>query len=104
MSASSKIPGKEFKKSAALLANTTSISQLFRWLQDSFIPMFKRKAFAHTYLEQGMDWEEMSEALNNTSDLVSEYESYCFDAPLEEESLDEKQPKSECETASTHYE
>ena len=51
-----------------------------------------------------MDWSEMSEALNNTSDLISEYESHCIVEGMEEYSIDEKQPRSEAETASTHFE
>lgn len=51
MSANSKVWGKEYHLSSCLLANTTSITEIFWRMQDSFIPMYKWKAFAHTYLE-----------------------------------------------------
>jgi tubulin beta len=38
--------------------------------------MFNRKAFIHHYIEQGLDWSEMTEARMNVLDLTNEYQQY----------------------------
>lgn len=76
MSASCKVGDEWFEISGALLGNTTSISEVFKRSSNNFELMHRRKAFAHSYLEHGFDWEEMSESLGNLRDLISEYESY----------------------------
>jgi len=46
--------------------------------------MFKRKAFLHWYIGEGMDEMEFTEAESNMNDLVSEYQQY------QEASVDEE--------------
>ena len=38
--------------------------------------MFRRKAFLHWYINEGMDEMEFTEAESNMNDLVSEYQQY----------------------------
>jgi tubulin beta len=40
--------------------------------------MFRRKAFLHWYIGEGMDETEFIECESNINDLISEYESYQF--------------------------
>eukprot|EP01115_Flamella_aegyptia_P009006 TRINITY_DN3786_c0_g1_i1.p1 TRINITY_DN3786_c0_g1~~TRINITY_DN3786_c0_g1_i1.p1 ORF type:complete len:518 (+),score=110.25 TRINITY_DN3786_c0_g1_i1:41-1594(+) len=69
---------------AVLVGNTTSVRELFQRLYDQFRIMFRRKAFLHRYLEEGMSEEEFSEAESNLADLMSEYLQY-QDVGIEED-------------------
>jgi tubulin beta len=70
------VPNTEFELSAVMLGNTTSIQTIFKRLDDQFEPMFRRKAFLHHYVQQGLDWAEMTEARMNVLDLITEYQQY----------------------------
>jgi tubulin beta len=52
--------------------------------------MYRRKAFLHWYLGEGMDEMEFTEAESNMLDLVSEYQQY-ESAGAEEEYTEEIQ-------------
>lgn len=62
--------------SGTFLANSTSISQSFRTLSDSFEKMMKAKAYVHWYTQEGMDLAEFQEALSNVQDLIGDYQQY----------------------------
>lgn len=79
------IPPKGFKMSATFIGNSTAIQELFKRISDQFSAMFKRKAFLHWYLGEGMDEMEFTEAESNMNDLVSEYQQY-QEATAEDES------------------
>ncbi|KAJ0441707.1 putative tubulin [Helianthus annuus] len=49
---------------------------MFRRVSEHFMPMFRRKAFLHWYMGEGMDEMEFAEAESNINDLVSEYQQY----------------------------
>lgn len=86
------ISNKDFATSAVMLGNTTSIQTIFQRLESQFEPMLKRKAFMHHYIQQGLDWNEMTEAQNNIRDLISEYQQYELskaDEAYEDDSSDE---------------
>lgn len=70
------IPPKGFKMSSTFIGNSTAIQELFKRVSDQFSAMFKRKAFLHWYLGEGMDEMEFTEAESNMNDLVSEYQQY----------------------------
>ena len=54
--------------------------------------MFKRKAFLHAYIEQGMDEMEFTEAESNMDDLICEYQqNNCYAYEDEEEQMDEEE-------------
>ncbi|XP_008482229.2 tubulin beta chain-like, partial [Diaphorina citri] len=70
------IPPRGLKMAATFIGNTTAIQELFRRISDQFDSMYKRKAFLHWYLGEGMDEMEFTEAASNVLDLISEYQQY----------------------------
>ncbi|KAJ5078681.1 tubulin beta chain [Anaeramoeba ignava] len=77
------IPPKGLKQSVAFVGNSTSIQELFKRIGDQFSKMYKRKAFIHWYLNEGLDESEFVESQNNMNDLVMEYQQY-QDATLDD--------------------
>ncbi|MDP2435088.1 MAG: tubulin beta chain [archaeon] len=63
-------------RSGTFLANSTSIQQLFQRVITQFSAMFKRKAFLHNYVNEGLDIAELTEAESNIQDLIYEYQQY----------------------------
>lgn len=43
------------RSSATLIANSTSMVEVFQRINEQMKPMFKRKAFLHWYTAEGMD-------------------------------------------------
>lgn len=70
------IPPRGLKMSATFVGNTTAIQELFKRISEQFACMFRRKAFLHWYTGEGMDESDFTEADNNMSDLISEYQQY----------------------------
>lgn len=70
------MPPRGLKMASTFVGNSTSIQELFRRIGDQFDVMFRRKAFLHWYLDEGMDEMEFTEAESNMHDLVSEYQQY----------------------------
>ena len=66
-------PKPGFEKSASVIANNTSIQELFSKLDEQFEAMYRRKAFLHWYSNEGMDEKEFEEANKNMRDLIQEY-------------------------------
>lgn len=64
------------KVSAAFVGNTTAIQDVFKRITAQFQAMFKRKAFLHWYINEGMDEMEFTEAESNLNDLINEYQQY----------------------------
>nr|AFM80053.1 beta-tubulin [Teleopsis dalmanni] len=64
--------GEEF--SATFLANSTSVHETFNQIKAHFSAMFKRKAFLHWYMGEGMEQLDFIEARSNLNDLISEYQ------------------------------
>jgi len=62
--------------SATFVGNSTSIQDVFKRVSEQFSVMFRRKAFLHWYLGEGMDEMEFTEAESNVNDLVAEYQQY----------------------------
>jgi len=77
------IPPKGHRMSATFIGNSTCIQNLFKRVNSQFTTMFKRKAFLHWYLGEGMDEMEFTEAESNMQDLINEYQQY-QDATIEE--------------------
>lgn len=84
------VPPKDMEMSATFIGNSTSIQDLFKRIGNQFSLMFKKKAFLHWYINEGMDEMEFTEAESNMLDLVSEYQEY-QDAVVvdDEQDLDE---------------
>lgn len=70
------IPPKGLRMSATFVGNSTSIQEVFKRVSDQFALMFKRKAFLHWYLGEGMEELEFTEADSNLADLIAEYDQY----------------------------
>lgn len=70
------IPPRGFKVAATFVGNTTAIQELFKRICEQFSAMFRRKAFLHWYIGEGMEEMEFTEAEANTQDLISEYQQY----------------------------
>ncbi|CAD7673460.1 unnamed protein product [Nyctereutes procyonoides] len=68
------IPPRGLKMLATFIGNSTAIQELFKCISEQFVAMFRRKAFLHWYLGEGMDEMEFTEADSNMNDLVSEYQ------------------------------
>ena len=49
------VPPHGMKISATFIANNTAIQELFRRLLAQYVTMFRRKAFVHWFMEEGMD-------------------------------------------------
>ncbi|KAL3290029.1 hypothetical protein HHI36_023401 [Cryptolaemus montrouzieri] len=86
------VPSPHSNISGTLIANTTSIQELFRRIQEQFSAMFRRKAFLHWYLGEGMDQMEFSEAESHMNDLISEYQQY---QDVETEEYDDEEYEDE---------
>ncbi|ODQ67806.1 beta tubulin [Nadsonia fulvescens var. elongata DSM 6958] len=70
------VPPKGLSTSATFIANSTAVQELFSRTASQFSLMFKRRAFLHWYINEGMDVMEFSEAESNLLDLISEYQQY----------------------------
>ncbi|CAI8508067.1 Tubulin beta chain (Beta tubulin) [Hanseniaspora opuntiae] len=84
------VPPKDMEMSATFVGNSTSIQDLFKRVGKQFSIMFKKKAFLHWYLNEGMEVLEFTEAESNMLDLVSEYQEYQDAVAIDDEQdLDE---------------
>jgi len=90
------IPPRGLKMSATFVGNSTAIQDMFKRVSEQFTLMFRRKAFLHWYIGEGMDEMEFTEAESNMNDLVAEYQQY-QDATAEEEDFEEKEEDGEAE-------
>jgi len=70
------IPPKGLPMSTTFIGNSTSIQEMFKRVSEQFALMFRRKAFLHWYIGEGMDEMEFTEAESNMNDLVAEYQQY----------------------------
>ncbi|XP_026726523.1 tubulin beta chain-like [Trichoplusia ni] len=88
------IPPRGLKMSATFVGNTTAIQEIFKRLSEQFTSMYRRKAFLHWYLCEGMDETDFMDADNNMSDLISEYQQY-QDATSEDQEFEEEEDGGE---------
>jgi len=70
--------------SGTFIANSTAIQDVFKRISSQFGIMFRRKAFLHWYLNEGMEELEFTEAESNVNDLLHEYQQY-GEASIDEE-------------------
>lgn len=70
------VPPKGLRMSSTFIGNSTAVQEVFKRVADQFVVMFRRKAFLHWYLGEGMDEMEFTEAESNMNDLVAEYQQY----------------------------
>jgi len=70
------VPPISSPASATFIGNSTCINELFRRILHQFSVMFRKKAFMHWYIGEGMEEQEFTEAESNLNDLISEYQQY----------------------------
>ena len=68
------IPPTHSTLTATMIFHSTVITKMLRKFVDQFTVMFRRKAFLHWYLNEGMDEMEFTEAESIINDTISEYE------------------------------
>ena len=86
--------------SGTFLCNSTMQAQSFNNLSNSFEKMFKKKAYLHWYMGEGMDELEFTEALSNVRDLIDEYQMYENAQADEQDSDDEEMEDMESQFVS----
>ncbi|KAJ3636293.1 hypothetical protein Zmor_009017 [Zophobas morio] len=70
------IPPVDLDMAVTFIGNSTAIQDLFKRVNEQFTAMFRRKAYLHWYISEGMDEMEFTEAESNMNDLISEYQQY----------------------------
>jgi len=71
------------------IGNNTCIMELFKRVGEQFSLMYKKKAFLHSYTNEGMDEMEFTEAESNMTDLVHEYQQFQEVGAEEESGMDD---------------
>lgn len=62
---------KGFSIAASFLGNTTASRNLYQKIDDEFNLLFRKKAFLHYYLQEGMEEFEFSEAESYLNDFIA---------------------------------
>lgn len=70
------IPPRGLNTSATAIINTTAIQELFRRVDVSFTRMFRKKAYLHWYLGEGIQEDDFIEAQNKIQELIFEYQQH----------------------------
>lgn len=68
------VPPRGLTMSTTFIGNSTAIQEVFKRVSHQFTLMFRRKAFLHWYIGEGMDDIEFTEAESNMNDLIVEYQ------------------------------
>jgi hypothetical protein len=94
MNSISQVPAasKASNVSGSFLTNSSAQAGSFNQLVDQFEKMFRKNAFVHQYIAEGMDASEFHEAVSNVKDLIAEYQQYTnvdyTDEDMEDEEMD----------------
>ncbi|XP_078491696.1 tubulin beta-1 chain-like [Ciona intestinalis] len=67
-------PPNGVNASATIIANTTSVKELFIRISQQVTKMIKYGSFLHVYKKEGMEIKEFEDAQNSVSDLINEYQ------------------------------
>ncbi len=67
-------PGE--KLTSTFMGNTTALQDVMKRIMEQYRAMYKRKAFMHWYLGEGMDQNEFAEAEASANDMIAEYQLY----------------------------
>lgn len=82
-SAICEVPSKDLPVSATLVSNSFAILEVFKRINEEFVYLFRRKAYLHSYVGNGLDEMDLVEAESNMNDLILEYEGSLQAAEME---------------------
>ena len=68
------VPAEGSESNGTFVANTTAIKSVFERISYQFAKMYQKKAFLHSYTDEGMDEKEFQEADWNVRGLITEYQ------------------------------
>ncbi|CAD8079811.1 unnamed protein product [Paramecium sonneborni] len=86
-----KVENRNLGKTVMHIGNHKDLGKNFQIHTEIYTQFFRRKAFLHYYLQDGMDEMEFVEAESNLNDFVSEYQEYCCQAYYDEEEYYEEE-------------
>lgn len=58
------------------IANHTGIREEFQKIFEPFEKLYRRRAFLHWFLTEGLEETELNEAKNRLKDLINDYKQY----------------------------
>jgi len=77
--------GIESERDATFMVNSSSIREIIKRIREQFTSMFRRKAFLHWYLAEGMDEMEFTEHDSHISDLLCIYDLQSYEDVFDDE-------------------